>query len=109
MPADLTDLTPTAADLLLGDVLPGRPVASCVQRTGGQLSRVYEARFSDNSRPLIIKIYAEPWRWKQAKESHVYQMLDQHRVGPVPRILHTAVAPEQLGGHSYTVMTLLPG
>jgi hygromycin-B 7''-O-kinase len=90
MPADLADLTPTAASLLLCDVLAGRRVASCVQRTGGQLSRVYEVRFSDDTDPLIIKIYAEAWRWKQAKETYVYQLLDQHRVGPVPRILHTA-------------------
>jgi hygromycin-B 7''-O-kinase len=109
MPADLADLTPTAANLLLRDVLPGHRVVSCVQRTGGQLSRVYEASFSEDTDPLIVKIYAEAWRWKQAKETHVYQMLEQNRVGPVPRILHTAVAPEQLGGHSYTVMTLLPG
>jgi hygromycin-B 7''-O-kinase len=109
MPADLADLTPTAASLLLRDVLPGRRVASCVQRTGGQLSQVCEVRFSDGTDPLIIKIYAEAWRWKQAKETHVYQLLDQHRVGPLPRILHTAAAPGQLGGHRYTVMTLLPG
>jgi hygromycin-B 7''-O-kinase len=109
MPADLADLTPTDASLLLREVLPGRRVTSCVRRTGGELSRVYEVRFSDDADPLIIKIYAEAWQWKQAKEAHIYRLLDQHRVGPVPRILHTAAAPEQLGGHGYTVMTLLPG
>jgi hypothetical protein len=36
-------------------------------------------------------------------------MLDQHLVGPIPWILHAGAAPEQVGGHSYTVMTLLPG
>src|ERR1700722_1372876 len=109
MPEDLADLTPTDASLLLRDVLPGRRVTSCVRRAGGELSRVYEARFRDDTHPLIIKIYAEAWQGKQAKEAHVYRLLDQHRVGPVPRILHTAAAPEQLGGHRYTVMTLLPG
>ena len=64
-------------------------------RTGGELSQVYEARFSDDTDPLIIKIYAGAWRWKQAKETLVYQMLDQHLVGPIPRILHAGVAPEQ--------------
>jgi hygromycin-B 7''-O-kinase len=109
VPADPAGLTPTAADLLLHDVMPGHRVASCVLRTGGELSQVYEARFSDGTGPLIIKIYAEAWRWKQAKETVVYQMLDQHLVGPIPRILHAGAAPEQAGGHSYTVMTLLPG
>ncbi|MGO9190588.1 MAG: hypothetical protein ACLP8X_19310 [Streptosporangiaceae bacterium] len=43
MPADLVGLTPTAANLLLREVLPGHRVAACVLRTGGQLSQVYEA------------------------------------------------------------------
>ena len=89
--------------------MPGHRVAACVLRTGGQLSEVYEASFSDDTDPLIIKICADAWRWKQARETHVYQLLDQHLIGPIPRILHTGVAPEQLGGHGYTVMTLLPG
>jgi len=43
VPADLVGLTPTAANLLLREVLPGHRVAACVLRTGGQLSQVYEA------------------------------------------------------------------
>jgi hypothetical protein len=109
VPADPAGLTPTAANLLLHDVVPGHRVTSCVLRTGGELSQAYEARFSDDTDPLIIKIYTGAWRWKQAKETVVYQMLEQHLVGPIPRILHAGAAPGQAGGHSYTVMTLLPG
>jgi aminoglycoside phosphotransferase (APT) family kinase protein len=58
---------------------------------------------------VIIKIYGDTWRWKQAKENHVYQLLHRHRIEPIPRILGTGTAPERLGGPAYTVMTMLPG
>ena len=35
---ELPGLLPADAELLIRDVLPGRAVTSCVQRTGGQLS-----------------------------------------------------------------------
>ncbi|HEX3731772.1 MAG TPA: phosphotransferase [Mycobacteriales bacterium] len=57
---------------------------------------------------LIVKVYANKWRWKQAKEVHVYRLLAQHNVGPAPAILRV----ESAGGlleHAFTVMTLLPG
>jgi hygromycin-B 7''-O-kinase len=109
MPA-VPDALPVAdAGLLLREVLPGHQVAECVVRTGGHLSQVYEARFADQADPVIIKVYAAAWRWKQAKETHVYRLLQSRLAGAVPRILHTAVAPEQLGRRGYTVMTLLPG
>lgn len=99
----------SGAGLLVGEVRPGHRVAECVVRTGGQLSQVYEARFADGADPVIIKICAESWRWKQAKETHVYQLPQPDLAGLTPRILHAGDAPAQLGGHGYTVMTLLPG
>jgi len=109
MPAGPVDISISDAGLLLSEARPGHQVAACIPRTGGALSQVYEARFTDDTQPVIIKIYGEGWRWRQAKETHVYQLLDRHLVEPIPRILHAGIAPEQLGGQAYTVMTLLPG
>jgi hygromycin-B 7''-O-kinase len=58
---------------------------------------------------VIVKIYAEQWRWKQAKEAHVYRLLRQHGVGPVPELLHADDASEHLHGRACTVMTLIEG
>jgi hygromycin-B 7''-O-kinase len=102
-------LTVDEAELLLREVLPRRRVTACVPRTGGELSQIYEARFADDADPVIIKIYAEAWRWKQDKETHVYQVLQRHQVGPTPRILHTDAGRSHPHCHAYTVMTLLPG
>jgi hygromycin-B 7''-O-kinase len=83
-------------------VAPDAVVTEVVPRTGGQLSTVHEVRFADGA-PLIVKQYADEWRWKQAKEVHVYWLLAARGVGPAPRVVH--VDPEQ----AVTVLTLLPG
>lgn len=83
-------------------VAPGAVVTDVVPRTGGQLSTVHEVRFADAD-PLIVKQYAEKWRWKQAKEVHAYRLLAEHGVGPVPQVVH--VDSDQ----AVTVLTLLPG
>jgi aminoglycoside phosphotransferase (APT) family kinase protein len=102
-------LTIDEAELLLREVLPGRRVAACLPRTGGELSQVYQAQFTDGADPVIIKIYAEAWRWKQDKEANIYQLLHRHQVGPTPRVLHTDSGQAHPRGQAYTVMTLLPG
>lgn len=54
-------------------ILLGRAVAEYVTKTDGELSRVYEVRFTDGADPVIVKVYAAAWRWKQAKEVYVYR------------------------------------
>jgi hygromycin-B 7''-O-kinase len=71
-----------------------------VRRPGGQSNAIYEVHARGEA--LIVKVYDERWRWKQAKEVHVYQMLAEHGVGPVPAIFEVLPA-------AATVMTLLPG
>jgi hypothetical protein len=102
-------LTPAAAEALLREILPGHPVAGIVPRTGGQLNSVYEVRLADAAPAVIVKVYAEAWRWKQAKEVHVYRLLHQHGVGPVRELLHADDASAHLHGPACTVMTLLAG
>ncbi|TCC40300.1 phosphotransferase family protein [Kribbella speibonae] len=70
---------------LVRDVV-GRDVGEVVERTGGQLSTVYEVRTSAD--PVIVKVYAPEWLWKQAKEVHVYGMLEQELAGSIPRVMH---------------------
>jgi hygromycin-B 7''-O-kinase len=70
---------------LVRDVV-GVDVSEVVERTGGQLSTVYEVRTS--AAPVIVKVYAPEWLWKQAKEVHVYGMLEQELNGSIPRVLH---------------------
>jgi hygromycin-B 7''-O-kinase len=72
-----------------------------VRRTDGQLSSVYEVH--GHGQAVIVKVYSEDWRWKQAKEAHVYGLLARHGVGPVPAIFD--VLPVVAG----TVMAKLPG
>ena len=87
----------------LAGVLPeGSVVTDVVPRTGGQLSSVFEVRRA-GADPLIVKCYAEKWRWKQAKEEWCYRLLARHGIGSVPRVVH--VDHE----HAATVLTLLPG
>jgi hygromycin-B 7''-O-kinase len=105
----LPALTPAAAGALLREVLPGRRVARVVPRTGGELSSVYEVTLADAAPAVIVKVYAEAWRWKQAKEAHVYRLLRGHGVGPVPELLHADDASAHVGGRACTVMTLIPG
>ncbi|MEU8223737.1 aminoglycoside phosphotransferase family protein [Kribbella sp. NPDC048915] len=66
----------------------GLQVDEVVERTGGQLSSVYEVRTSAD--PVIVKVYAPDWRWKQAKEVHVYAMLQPVVGDSIPRVLHVS-------------------
>jgi hygromycin-B 7''-O-kinase len=69
------------------------------ERTGGQLSTVYEVQTADG--PVIVKAYAPEWRWKQAKEVHVYGMLEPEVGGHVPKVLHV--------GDGVTILSKLDG
>ncbi|WP_427887059.1 phosphotransferase family protein [Kribbella sp. GL6] len=69
------------------------------ERTGGQLSTVYEVQTADD--PVIVKVYAPEWRWKQAKEVHVYRMLEPAVGGQVPKVLHV--------GDGVTILSKLDG
>jgi aminoglycoside phosphotransferase (APT) family kinase protein len=69
---------------------------------------VFEARFADGAASLIVKVYAAEWRWKQSKELHVYRLLAGVADERVPQIVGHEDADNPTG-HSYTVMTCLPG
>ncbi len=92
----------------LRPIWPDVAVAEVVPRTGGQLSTVYEVRCSEPTASVIVKIYDEQWRWKQAKEVHVYRMLDHHDIGAAPKILY-AEPDRRVIGAVFTVMTVVPG
>jgi aminoglycoside phosphotransferase (APT) family kinase protein len=77
----------------------GTEVVEVVERTGGQLSTVYEVR--TNADPLIVKVYAPEWVWKQSKEVHVYGLLREELAGSIPRVVHT--------GDAFTILTKLDG
>jgi hygromycin-B 7''-O-kinase len=62
----------------------GAAVTDVIVRTGGQLSTVYEVRCAEPVGSVIVKVYAEQWRWKLAKEVHVYRLLAEAGVGPIP-------------------------
>ncbi|HEY3562420.1 MAG TPA: aminoglycoside phosphotransferase family protein [Kribbella sp.] len=74
-------------------------VGATTERTGGQLSTVYEVQTADGA--VIVKIYAPEWRWKQAKEVHVYGMLAPEVGSKVPKVLHV--------GDGVTILTKLDG
>ncbi|WP_225100590.1 phosphotransferase family protein [Streptomyces sp. CoH27] len=103
-----TALPSAMAEELLHPILPTESVAETVLRTGGELSTIFEIRFVGAAEPVVIKIYDDRWRWKQEKEIYVYHLLQQHRVGPVPAVLHHGDADNALG-RCYTVMTMLRG
>ncbi|MGM1058635.1 phosphotransferase family protein [Saccharothrix sp. Mg75] len=87
----------------LADLLPaGSVVTAVVPRTGGRSGAVHEVRLL-GAEPLIVKRYDERWRWKQAKEAHVYRLLAEHGVGPVPRVVRVDAE------RAVTVLTMLPG
>ncbi|MFB8278862.1 phosphotransferase family protein [Nocardia colli] len=93
---------------ILRPVWPDVVVIDLRVRTGGQLSSVYEVRCAEPATSVIVKVYAEQWRWKQAKEVFVYRLLRAHEVGPVPEILR--VEPDTgVLGCAFTVLTMLPG
>jgi hygromycin-B 7''-O-kinase len=94
------------AGLVLRPLWPDVSVTAVVPRTGGQLSSIFELRAAD--RAVIVKVYDEKWRWKQAKEAHVHRLLAADGVAPVPTILR--VEPDtSVIGRAFTVMTRLPG
>jgi len=84
---------------------PNSEVAEVVQRTGGQLSTVFEVRRTAAD-PLIVKVYAPEWAWKQAKEVHVYGLLAAELDGSIPRVIHAEPADEY---DAFTVLTKLDG
>ncbi|GAA1569542.1 hypothetical protein GCM10009804_27480 [Kribbella hippodromi] len=77
----------------------GLDVAAVKERTGGQLSSVYEVTTS--AAPLIVKVYAPDWRWKQSKEVHVYDLLAHHLQEAIPKVVHVA--------DGITILTKLDG
>lgn len=101
-------LSTSQATQALRPIWPDVAVAEVVARTGGQLSIVYEVRCTEPTATVIVKIYDEQWRWKQAKEVHVYNVLNQHNIGSVPKILHTEHNTQTIGS-TFTVMTVVPG
>ncbi|HEX6347107.1 aminoglycoside phosphotransferase family protein [Umezawaea sp.] len=99
------DLTPSAARAILRRVAPAATLTGVVRRTGGELSGVHELRCAT---PVIVKVYADEWSYRQDKEVHVYRTLARHGVGPVPEVLHV----ERAGGlldRAFTVLTRVPG
>ncbi|MFI6168987.1 phosphotransferase family protein [Nocardia sp. NPDC051052] len=96
-----------AAEILC-PVWPEATVTDVRSRTGGQLSSVYEVRCAEPAESVIVKVYADQWRWKQAKEVYVYRLLRAHGVGSIPEILRVEPDTGPLGC-AFTVMTMLPG
>lgn len=82
---------------------PGSDIAEIVQRSGGQLSTVFEVRRSA-AEPVIVKIYEPEWAWKQAKEVHVYGLLANQLGDAVPRVIHA-----EHGEPTFTVLTKIDG
>jgi Ser/Thr protein kinase RdoA (MazF antagonist) len=87
---DVAQLVRDALDVEVGET---------TVRTGGQLSAVHEVQTS--AAPVIVKVYAPEWRWKQAKEVHVYEMLEPEVGGSIPRVLHV--------GDGVTILSKLDG
>jgi len=96
-------LDPEIAAAIVRHVDPAAEVVDVVARTGGQLSAVFEVRCAE--RGVIVKVYADDWRWARAKEVHVYGLLARHGVGPAPVVLHTG----DHAGRAFTVLSLVPG
>jgi len=90
---------------MVAKACPDSEIAEIVQRTGGQLSTVFEVRRADDE-PLIVKVYAPEWAWKQAKEVHVYGLLAADLDGSIPRVVHAEPAGEH---DAFTVLTKLDG
>lgn len=81
---------------------PGLRVIEVLPRTGGELSTVYEVRSAD-AEPLVVKCYRDEWRWKQAKEVHLYGLLAAHGVTSAPSVVRVDAE------RAATVLTLVPG
>jgi aminoglycoside phosphotransferase (APT) family kinase protein len=82
---------------------PGSSIEQVVERSGGQLSKVFEVR-RNAAEPVIVKIYQPEWAWKQAKEVHVYGLLQEHLGASVPTVLHA-----EPGEPAFTVLTKIDG
>jgi hygromycin-B 7''-O-kinase len=82
---------------------PGSDITEIVPRSGGQLSTVFEVRRTATD-PLIVKIYAPEWAWKQAKEVHVYGLLAAHLGTSVPSVVYA-----ETGDPAFTVLTKIEG
>lgn len=93
---------------ILRPVWPDVVVEEVVPRTGGQLSTVYEVHCGQPAVAVIVKIYDAQWRWKLAKEVHVYGVLNQHGIELVPTILR-AEHDTRVLGFAFSVMTIVPG
>jgi aminoglycoside phosphotransferase (APT) family kinase protein len=85
---------------------PGSEVAEVLPRSGGQLSTVFEVR-RHAAEPVIVKIYEPEWAWKQAKEVHVYGLLQEHLGTSVPTVLHAE--PGTTDQPAFTVLTKIDG
>ncbi len=95
------------ANQMLRPLWPDADITAVMPRTGGQLSSVFEVR-AGSDLSAIVKVYDEKWRWKQAKEAHVYRLLASHGIAPLPTILRVEPSTELIG-RAFTVMTRLPG
>ena len=73
------------------------------------MTDVYEARFADDSEPVIMKVYTEFSRGNRAKEVHVYDLLRRHGIGPIPAVRYSEEVCEPLAGRACLVMSRLPG
>ncbi len=90
---------------MVAKACPDSEVAEVVQRTGGQLSTVFEVRRTDAD-PLIVKVYAPEWAWRQSKEVHVYGLLAEELDGSIPRVVHAEPADDH---DAFTILTKLDG
>jgi len=106
----------SAAQAILGGVIPEFRVTGVLARGGGAVNAVYEVRGAGGVRPLIIKVYPERWpaqadRWrsKLAKEVFVYRLLARHGITEIPRVLHHEPAGVPDLPSAFAVMTLLDG
>ncbi|MFF1819143.1 phosphotransferase family protein [Kribbella sp. NPDC058245] len=92
-------------EAMVAKACPGSTVTDVKERTGGQLSSVFEVQ-RENDEPLIVKVYKPEWAWKQAKEVHVYGLLEGVFDGEVPRVIHAEPAGDQ---DAFTVLTKIEG
>ncbi|NEA33117.1 aminoglycoside phosphotransferase family protein [Streptomyces sp. SID13031] len=81
----------------------GSAVEEVVERSGGQLSKVFEVR-RNAAEPVIVKVYEPEWAWKQAKEVHIYGLLKDHLGVAVPKVIHA-----EQGEPAFTVLTKIDG
>jgi hygromycin-B 7''-O-kinase len=85
---------------MVANACPSSEITEVVQRTGGQLGTVYEVRRA-GAEPLIVKVYTPELAWKQAKEVHIYGLLEAQLEDAVPRVVHV--------GDNFTILTKLDG